>query len=139
MQDTTTSDDGGSGTAHATVRVWEGHKRTGYDTLLDTEPDEYEMPIVPADTYYVPHDEHTVLADRIETHRRYAFHVETPEPVVLYVETNDSHHAPVDGFTDGPAVERGLRYVPETDNRHTDEPFKVELWGRIRMRVEADA
>lgn len=120
-----------------TVKVWSGARRASYEEILAEDPDEYEMEIVPEDTYYVPHDEHVVLADDIDHHGKYAFLVDTDRVVELHVETNDSYHSPVDGFDDGPAIERGLVYAPEGHPRHTEEPFKTEIWGRIRMRVEA--
>lgn len=134
---TTTTSDSTDGEDTVTVKVWDGSRRDDYEEIVAGDPSEYEMPVVGEGTYFVPHDDHVVLSNDIENHRKYAFHVETDRPVELYVQTNDSHHSPVDGFTDGPAIERGLLYVPEDDSRYTETPFKVDIWGRIRMRVEA--
>jgi len=117
-----------------TVRVWSGAAAASYDDILDEDPDSYEVPVHQAG--YVPHGEHVVLADRMEHHGTYAFHVDTDGPVELIVETNDSYHAPKEGFTDGIPIERGLLFVPEDDGRYTEAPFQCEIWGRIRFRVE---
>jgi len=116
----------------ATVCVWAGGPREDYDDLLADDPGTYELPVVAVDTYHVPHDDHAVLADRIDHHGKYAFFVDTDEAVALHVETSDHYHDTVDGFERGPSVERGLRYTPDDDK----PPFKTELWGAIRMRVE---
>lgn len=119
-----------------TVKVWSGSQRAPYEEILDEDPDEYEMDVVGEETYYVPHDDHVVLTEDIENHQKYAFHVETDRLVELHVETNDSHHSPVDGFDTSPSIERGLLYAPEGHPRYTETPFQTEIWGRIRMRVE---
>jgi hypothetical protein len=119
----------------ATVRVWSGSASAYYDDILDDDPDTYDVP-VHEPWAYVPHDEHVVLADRMEHHGTYAFHVDTNEPVELIVETNDSYHAPKEGFTDGIPIERGLLFAPEGHPRYSEAPFQCEIWGRIRFRVE---
>lgn len=120
-----------------TVRVWSGGRRASSDDILDDDPDEYEMEVVPEDTYHVPHEDHVLLAENIDHHGTYAFHVDTDEPVRLVVQTNDHHHHPEDeGFERGRPVEGGLVFVPEGHDRYADEPFQCELWGRVRMRVE---
>ena len=116
----------------AKVRVWSGGPREDYDDLLEQEPDEYEMEIVSDGTYYVPHDDHVVLADNIENHGRYAFGVEAAESVELHVETSDHYHDTIDGFDTGDSIERGLLFRPDVDAT----PFQIEIWGCIRMRVE---
>lgn len=77
-----------------------------------------------------------MLAHDIDNHSKYALDVETDEVVILNVETNDSYHDPVGGFDDGRPVEGGLLYAPDGHNLSSEEPFKTEMWGRIRMRVE---
>lgn len=117
---------------HATVKVWSGGPLADYDDILDVDPDEYRMEIVGEDTYYVPHEDHVVLAESIEHHGTYAFDVDCEEPVELHVETSDHYHDTVDGFERGNSIERGLLFRPD----HGKEPFKTEIWGAIRMRVE---
>lgn len=117
----------------ATVKVWSGGPREDYGDLLEEEPDEYEMEIVGEDTYYVPHDDHVVLADRIEHHGKYAFDVDADEAVELHVETSDHYHDTIDGFERGNSIERGLLFKPENNDQ---PPFQTEIWGCIRMRVE---
>lgn len=119
-----------------TVKVWSGERFADYDTILDEDPTEYQIKVVPEDTYLVPHDDHVVLADDMEHHGMYAFHVETDDVVELHIETNDSYHSPKEGFRQGYSIERGLVFAPAGHNRHTETPFKTEIWGRIRMRVE---
>jgi hypothetical protein len=119
--------------SEATVKVWSGGPRDDYEELLEEGADEYEMEIVGEDTYYVPHEEHVVLADRIEHHGKYAFDVQTGEAVELHVETSDHYHDTIDGFERGNSIERGLLFRPDVDAT----PFKTEIWGCIRMRVEA--
>lgn len=117
----------------ATVKVWSGRPRADYEDLLDEDPDEYEMEIVGEDTYYVPHEDHVVLADDIEHHGRYAFDVDADEAVELDVETSDHYHDTIDGFDRSDPIEQGLLFRPENSD---EPPFKCELWGCIRMRVE---
>lgn len=119
-------------TKYATVKVWSGGPRASYEDILDEDPDEYEMEIVGGDTYYVPHEDHVVLADSIEHHGTYAFDVDVGETVELHVETSDHYHDTIDGFERGSSIERGLLY---RDGRE-QEPFQTEIWGAIRMRVE---
>lgn len=119
--------------SEATAKVWSGGPREDYDDLLNEEPDKYEMDIVGEDTYYVPHEEHVVLADRIEHHGKYAFDVDADEAVELHVETSDHYHDTIDGFERGNSIERGLLFRPDVDAT----PFQTEIWGCIRMRVEA--
>ena len=124
---------------YVTVKVWSGGKNEPYADILERDADEYVLKVHGEDTYYVPHDEHELLAEDMENHGRYAFMVEDlNQPVALYVETNDSYHSPVEGFEVGDAIERGLVYAPEGHPRHSEEPFQVEMWGRIRMRVEVE-
>jgi hypothetical protein len=118
----------------ATVKVWSGGRHATYDHILDEEPDVYEVDVFGEDTYHVPHEDHVHLAEDIDHHGTYAFDVECESDVQLIVETNDSFHAPVDGFTDGRPIEGGLRYEADSEV----PPFKCEIWGRIRMRVEDD-
>jgi len=125
-----------SNTETATVKVWSGPTRQSYDQLLEDDPDEYELEIQPEDKYYIPHDDHTVVDGHIENHQKYAFYMDVDESLTLIVETNDSHHSPKEGFEDGRPLEGGLVYVPEGHPRHETRPFKVEIWGRVRMRVE---
>lgn len=116
----------------ATVKVWSGGPIADYDDILDEEPDEYEMEIVDGDRYHVPHGEHVVLAEDIEHHGTYAFDLDADETVELHVETSDHYHDTVDGFERGNSIERGLQFKPDVDAT----PFKTEIWGAIRMRVE---
>jgi hypothetical protein len=124
-----------SETKQVTVKVWSGSSIARYGDILADAPEEYDLEVHPREGY-VPHHEHAVVADDISNHGAYAFDVETDETVTLIVETNDSYHSPKDGFTDGRPIEGGLTYVPEGHPRHEEEPFKCEVWGRIRMRVE---
>lgn len=119
-----------------TVKVWSGSNSESYDEILDDSPTEYELDVVSTDTYHVPHDEHTVLADHIENHQKYAFYIDTDEVVELVVETSDSHHDPIGAFEQGRPLEGGLIYAPEGHAMHEETPFQVEMWGQIRMRVE---
>ena len=116
----------------AIVKVWSGEARASYDSILAEDPDEYELEIVGEDTYYVPHEDHAVLAENIEHHGTYALAVEADEPVELVVQTSDHYHDTIDGFEQGRPVEGGLLYGPDRDA----EPFQCEMWGAIRMRVE---
>ena len=126
----------GEKTARATVKVWTAPRHANWDDVVDGEPDEFEMEVFPAEARRVLHERHTILCDEMENHSRYAFDVETSCPVDLYVETNDSYHEPQEGFLHGWAIEGGLSYVPESHEHHGDEPYKCELWGRIRMRLQ---
>jgi hypothetical protein len=118
----------------ATVKVWSGGPLADYDDILNEKADEYEMEIVDVDTHHVPHSEHVVLAENIENHGRYAFDLDAEETVELHVETSDHYHDTVDGFERGYSIERGLRFKPDVDAT----PFKTEIWGAIRMRVEEE-
>jgi hypothetical protein len=121
----------------ASVKVWSGGRHASAEALVEEEdPDVYEVAIHFTD-FHIPHHEHVVLADNIEHYGTYAFHVETEQPVELVVQTNDSYHSPEEGYREGRPVENGLLFTPEGHARHTEEPFKCELWGRIRMRVES--
>lgn len=122
----------GQDTQYATVKVWSGDALAHYEDILGEEPDEYRMEVVTEDTHYVPHEDHAVLAESIDHHGTYAFDVECDAPVELHVETSDHYHDTVDGFERGASIERGLLYRPDSDA----EPFKTEIWGAIRMRVE---
>jgi hypothetical protein len=93
--------------------------------------------IVGDDTAYVPHDEHVVLTEAIENHRKYAFAVDAPRPVTLLIHTSDHYHDTIDGFERGDPVEQGLRFAPDDDGDRP--PFKTELWGAIRFRVDEQA
>lgn len=122
---------------HVTVKVWSGGNREDYDDIVARDPEEYELEVHGEDTYHVPHDDHAMVAEEMENHGRYAFMVAgIEEAVELHVETNDSYHQPKEGFNNGTAIERGLHYAPEGHDRHPETPFKCEIWGRIRMRVE---
>lgn len=122
----------GQGTQQATVKVWSGGALARYEDILNEEPDEYQMEVIGGDTYHVPHDDHAILAESIDHHGTYAFGVECDVPVELHVETSDHYHDTIDGFERGASIERGLRFRPD----HGKEPFKTEIWGAIRMRVE---
>lgn len=123
-------------TETVTVKVWSGPTYRSYEELLEESPTEYEMDVIPTDSYYVPHDEHTILADHIENHQKYAFYIDTDEVVELIVETSDSHHDPIEDFEQGRPLEGGLIYAPEDHAMYEETPFQVEIWGQIRMRVE---
>lgn len=118
----------------ATVMVWSGGPRDYYEDILYDDPEEYEMEVIGEDTYHVPHEDHVELADRIENHRRYAFGMVAETPVKLIIETSDHYHDTIEGYSTGRPIEGGLLYRPENSDA---PPFKVEIWGCIRMRVEA--
>lgn len=123
-------------TDRVTVSVWSGATYESYEQILDTEPEEYEIEVTGSDTYFVPHEDHVVLADNVKNHQKYAFHVDTDDVVDLVIETSDSHHDPIGDFDSGRPIEGGLPYAPEGHGLYEEEPFKTEIWGRIRMRVE---
>jgi hypothetical protein len=95
---------------YATVRVWSGGPLDDYDEILNEDPDEYKLEIVNEGTYHVPHEDHVVLADRIDHHGKYAFDLAADETVELHVETSDHYHDTIEGFERGNSIERGLLF-----------------------------
>jgi hypothetical protein len=115
-----------------TVHVWEGPSYASADDLIaEQDPDEYELePVDPYNPSLVSDSARALLADDIENHRTYAFHVPNDErPATVNVCTNDSYHNVHDW---GDPIERGLTFHEEDDHG----PFKCEAWGRIMMYVE---
>jgi len=116
-----------------TVQVWQGRRTQKYETLLEQEPEEYELSVAATEfgrVFELDDAEMDVLSEDIEHHGTYAFNVPNSErPITLNIHTNDSYHNPEDWSE---PIEQGLTFH-DPDKR---EPFKTELWGRLVIWVE---
>ena len=117
-----------------TVQVWELPLHADYDEIDRDDPD-HELELRPEEPWEYGEEYERTIAEETDTHQKYGFHVKDIEtigrPVTVNVYTNDSVHEP-DDWT-GP-IENGLVFQPG----ETDEPFKTELWGRVKVRVGSD-
>lgn len=116
-----------------TIQIWDRPRNTSFKSMSPDDPDkELELPLPNGSNFWEPNPNH-VLSDDIQNHRKYAFHVKDaealPESVKVNVFSNDSPHTPSEW---GRPIEGGIQFPS-----NTEEPFKTEIWGRIKVEVES--